>query len=70
MIAAHIVGQEIRTGQIIPVKTLKDNVINKITLVQLQDKVPSLTEKIFVNFLKADIQSSSGDNKFLNIRQK
>ncbi|MCP3941611.1 MAG: LysR family transcriptional regulator [Desulfobacteraceae bacterium] len=58
VIAAHIVGNAIGRGEIIPVSTSKKDVINKISLVQLQDKVPSLTEKIFISFLKADIKDS------------
>lgn len=66
---AHIVGEEIKSGQIVPIKTAKKNVINKIALVQLQDKIPSLTEKTFVNFLETDIISSGSSKKFLTVFQ-
>ncbi|NOX32777.1 MAG: hypothetical protein GXP56_03425, partial [Deltaproteobacteria bacterium] len=67
VIAAHIVSKDIKRGKIIPIKTAKKDVINKISLVQLQDKVPTLTEKIFINFLKSDILSSGKSKKFMNI---
>jgi DNA-binding transcriptional LysR family regulator len=60
IVAAHIVGSAIDSGLIMPVATPKQDVINKISLVQLQDKVPSLTEKTFIRFLTADIKSSDG----------
>lgn len=67
VIASHIVRRDIKRGRIIPIKTGKKDVINKISLVQLQDKVPSLTEKTFVNYLKTDILSSGRSKKFVNI---
>jgi len=67
VIASHIVRKEIKKGQIIPITTVKKNVINKISLVQLQDKVPTLTEKTMINFLKADIFSSVHSKKFLTV---
>jgi len=66
VIAAHIVGNAIEKGEIIPVPTTKQDVINKISLVQLQDKVPSLTEKTFIRFLKADIKDSNWSIKFFD----
>ncbi len=66
VIAAHIVGNAIEKGEIIPVPTAKKDVINKISLVQLQDKVPSLTEKTFIRFLKADIKDSDWSVKFFD----
>ena len=32
------------------------NIINRISLIQLQDKVPSLTEKLFEKFLEERLQ--------------
>jgi len=66
VIAAHIVGNAIEKGEIIPVPTPKKDVINKISLVQLQDKVPSLTEKTFIRFLKSDIEDSGWSIQFLD----
>jgi len=67
VIASHIVKKDIKRGKIVPVKTEKKSVINRISLVQLQDKIPTLTEKTFINFLKADILSSGKSKEFINI---
>jgi len=66
IVAAHIVGKAIDQGKIMPVATPKKDVINKISLVQLQDKVPSLTEKAFIRFLKSDIKASGGAIQLLD----
>ncbi len=67
VIASHIVSRDIRKGRIIPIKTGKNDVVNKISLVLLQDKVPNLTEKTFLRFLKTNILSSGRFKKFMNI---
>jgi DNA-binding transcriptional LysR family regulator len=66
VVAAHIVSDFIERKEIIPVPTRQKDVINKISLVQLQDKVPSLTEKTFIRFLKADIKASGWSIKFFS----
>lgn len=66
VVAAHIVSDSIDRNEIIPVPTRQKDVINKISLVQLQDKVPSLTEKTFLRFLKADIKASGWSIKFFS----
>ncbi|MDD9301643.1 MAG: LysR family transcriptional regulator [Desulfobacter sp.] len=66
VIARHIVGIHIDAGDIVPVLTGQKDVINKISLVQLQNKVPSLTEKTFIRLLKRDIKESGYSNGFLN----
>lgn len=66
VVAAHIVSDFIDRREIIPVPTGQKDVINKISLVQLQDKVPSLTEKTFLRFLKADIKASGWSIKFFS----
>jgi DNA-binding transcriptional LysR family regulator len=67
VIASHIVREDIKKGKIIPIKTKEKDVINSIALVQLQDKVPNLTEKTFISFLKADMLAIGKSKKFLNI---
>lgn len=58
VIAAHIVKQDIQDGRIVPIKTEQKDVNNTIALVQLLDKVPTLTEKTFIQYLRDDIRSS------------
>lgn len=67
VVASHIVRRDIKMGKIIPIKTGRQDVINKISLVQLQDKVPTLTEKTFLHFLKAHLLSLGKSKKFLSI---
>ena len=56
-VASHLVKEEIQNGQIVSIKTSKGKIINQISLVQLQDKVPTLAEKVFKNFLMEKIQT-------------
>ena len=56
IVASHLVKEIIQNGQIIPIITSKPAIINKISLVQLQEKIPTISEKIFKNFLVNKIQ--------------
>jgi DNA-binding transcriptional LysR family regulator len=56
IIASHLVSKEIQRGQIIGIKTSKSEIKNQITLTQLLDKFPALTEKIFQKFLLKKIE--------------
>ena len=51
VIASHLVKEEIQNGQIIPINTSKPKIINQISIVNLQDKIPTLSEKVFQHFL-------------------
>jgi len=57
VIASHLVSEEIRKGRIIPIETAKEKIINTISMVNLQEKVPTLAEKVFARFLEERIQS-------------
>ncbi len=65
VIAAHIVSRDIRKGLIVPIRTHKKDVINKISIVLLQDKVPNLTEKTFITAFKDDIIKTGKSKKYL-----
>ena len=56
IIASHMVSKEIQRGIIIGIKTAKPEIRNQISLTQLQDKIPTLTEKIFIKFLLKEIK--------------
>ena len=56
IVASHIVSKEIEKGQIVGIKTSKPDIKNLISLTQLQDKIPTLTEKIFEKFLIEEIK--------------
>lgn len=64
VISEHIVRDAIDRGEIVPLSTGREEVINKIALVQLQDKVPSLTERTFIRFFKQNIKDSGMSTGF------
>lgn len=57
MVASHSVDKELQQGLIVPIDTSKAQIINQISLVILQEKIPTLTEKVFQKFLLDKIQS-------------
>ena len=63
VIASHLAHAEIMAGAMVPVKTGRPEIINPISLVQLQDKVPSLTEKTFQQFLTERLKQAAGFNR-------
>jgi len=48
VIPSHLVQGEVGRGDLVHVRKLKREIVNKISLVQLLDKVPSVTEKTFI----------------------
>ncbi len=54
--ASHLIYEKIKQGKIVPITTRKKPIINRISLAQLQDKIPSLTEKVFLAHFKQEIQ--------------
>ena len=58
VVASHLVMEEINRRSVVPITTGKKEVINHISLVQLQDKIPTLTEKVFQSHLKKEILST------------
>jgi DNA-binding transcriptional LysR family regulator len=62
--SAHLVFDELSSGMIVPVETAQKNSTSWISLVQLQDKVPTLTEKTFLSHLKKVMQETEVFKKF------
>ncbi len=68
IVASHLVKDELQTTAIIHIKTTKPEIINAISLVHLQERIPTFTEKQFEKYLVnkiKDIISQSlivGDN--------
>ncbi len=58
IIPSHLVREEIDRGEIIHITTSKKEIMSRISIVQLQDKVPNLTEKTFLNHFKKAIKST------------
>ena len=55
IVASHHVFDAILQGRIIPVTTTKAAIVNRMSLAQIQDKVPSLTEKVFLDHFRREI---------------
>lgn len=56
IVASHLVYDQIQNGSLVPIATGKPEIVNRISLVQLQDKVPSLTEKTFLRHMMREIK--------------
>ncbi len=48
---AHLIWEELLSGKLVRIPTATEEMVNMISLVQLQDKVPTLTEKTFRDFM-------------------
>lgn len=63
VVSSHQVKKHLRRGRMVKITSDKKEIVNNISLVQLMDKVPTLTEKVFSRFLINSIQSMvSGKN--------
>lgn len=51
IVSAHLVQNELLNKDIVRIQTDKPDIINPISLVSLQDKVPTFTEKFFEKYL-------------------
>lgn len=63
VVASHIVNNELRDKQIVHIKTSKPEILNSISMVHLQDKVPTFTEKVFVKHLVNTIKKVISKNR-------
>ncbi len=66
VVAAHLVRKDIEKGNIVPVGTSRADVVNKIALAQLQEKIPTLTEKTFIRFMGENIRALGYSDGFLD----
>lgn len=48
VVTCHSIEKQVEAGEIVVIKTGREEIINKISLVQLQDKIPSFTERKFL----------------------
>lgn len=58
VVSSHLVWEDIQSGAMIAVSTRKNEVINRIALVQLSDKVPTLTERLFHAHLRESLRET------------
>jgi DNA-binding transcriptional LysR family regulator len=57
VVSSHLAREELESGSMIKIRTDKADIINKISLVQLMDKIPTLTERVFSEFLIRTFQT-------------
>ncbi|MBB6481495.1 LysR family transcriptional regulator [Spirochaeta isovalerica] len=57
VLSSHLVKKEVDAGNLVAVETGSEGIINTISLVQLMDKIPTLTEKTFSLFLIESIRA-------------
>lgn len=62
--SSHMVWEDIEQEKIVAINTDVQNAMNTISLVQLQDKVPTVTEKSFHTYLKKSMQHENMLKKF------
>jgi DNA-binding transcriptional LysR family regulator len=60
----HLIWEEIKRGEVVPITTPRSTMINMISLVQLQDKIPTLTEKVFRDFMLNEVQKDAIQERF------
>lgn len=56
IVASHLVKKEIQAEHIVHIKTSASEIMNPIALVYLQEKIPTLTEKVFEKYLVEKIR--------------
>jgi DNA-binding transcriptional LysR family regulator len=56
IVASHLVYDKLRAGRLLPITTGRPEIVNRISLVQLQDKVPGLAEKTFLRHMMREIK--------------
>ena len=56
IVPSHVIREELDGGELVRIQTGKKELINRIALVQLQDKVPAAAEKEFVRHFKRNWQ--------------
>lgn len=64
----HLIWEEIQKGEVVPITTDQQTMVNWISLVQLQDKVPTLTEKTFRDFLLKEVQKKEIQERFSSVK--
>ncbi len=67
VMASHLVHDDIQKGDIAAIGTDKKNILNRISLIQFQDKIPSLTEKTFQSHFKEFMKQDHVTAKFSKI---
>ena len=59
VVTRNAIRDQLDLGTVIPIKTGKREIVNKISLVQLQDKVPTFTEKTVQSYFREALREIS-----------
>lgn len=62
--SSHLVWKEIQAKSLIPITTPTRNALNTISLVQLLDKIPTITEKVFRKHVLTAMDETHMKNRF------
>ncbi|WP_419175094.1 LysR family transcriptional regulator [Desulfosediminicola sp.] len=62
--SSHLVWREITGGKIVQINSPTPNAINTISLVELQDRIPTITEKTFLTHIKQTMLEDSMIKRF------
>lgn len=64
IIVTHLVWKEIQSGNIVVIKDTDKQAINRISTVQLQDKIPTISEKAFLSHFYSAAKNSKTLRRF------
>lgn len=56
LLPSHLVEEDVASGLLRILSTSSGPMINKVSLLQLQDKVPTMTERVFLQFCKSHLK--------------
>ena len=59
MTSSHFIWKALRAKELVIINTKKRNQINQISLVQLQNRKPSMTEKTFLAYFNKEMEQTS-----------
>lgn len=64
IVPSHVVYHEISNGEVVQIKTSKQEIVNSIAVLQLLDKIPNLAEKKFLHFLTKKVSEEPALKNF------
>lgn len=59
IVSSHLIREKIRDGSVVHIQTSKPEITNPISIAYLQEKVPTLTEKVFEKFMVDRIRETT-----------
>lgn len=71
IVVSHLVRRQIQTGELVVIRSRAQQAVNTISIVQLLDKIPSLTEKSFLSHFHLMVEKSKTLRRLnLAVREK